>query len=140
VSGQVEEQFACRKCGTVHPNSHYPIDKRTGRKVYRRRICNRCKGAGQAARRKVIRAWVDGYKAAGACKRCGFSDPRALDFHHRDDTTKIFNVGDAVRIGYGLAEIQSEVAKCDLVCANCHRIEHHERREPTPTPRRPFFR
>lgn len=115
----------CRKCGEVHPSCSYPVDKRTPGRVYRRRICNRCKAAGQTARRREIRAWVEGYKAARTCTRCGFDDHRALDFHHRPGEEKRFNVGDAVRIGLGLAEIQAEVAKCDVVCANCHRIEHY---------------
>jgi hypothetical protein len=123
----VEDEVECRRCGAIHPASKYGVTNRVNGKVYRRRICGRCKQANQTARRREIRAWVEGYKAARACSRCGFSDFRALDFHHRPGEEKRFNVGDAVRVGLGLAEIQAEVAKCDLVCANCHRIEHHRR-------------
>jgi hypothetical protein len=65
-----------------------------------------------------LRPWLDGYKWGRCCSRCGFSDPRALDFHHRDSTTKSFNLGEAIWVGLGLKQIAAEVAKCDLVCAN----------------------
>jgi hypothetical protein len=79
-------------------------------------------------RRAKLREWLNEVKRAGVCVRCGFADHRALHYHHRDDATKVFNIGDSVRVGLSLAQIKAEVAKCDLLCANRHRIEHHERR------------
>lgn len=29
--------------------------------------------------------------------------------------------------GWGLKKVLEEIAKCDLICANCHAIEHYER-------------
>jgi len=38
--------------------------------------------------------------------------------------TKEFKVSEAVQRAYGLTlkRVQAEIAKCDVVCANCHRI------------------
>ena len=44
------------------------------------------------------------------------------DFHHRDPKTKEFEVGQILLHGWD--KIEAEVLKCDLVCANCHRIRH----------------
>ena len=36
---------------------------------------------------------------------------------------KLFNVG--TRIGNNLQSVLREIAKCDVVCANCHRVRTH---------------
>lgn len=63
----------------------------------------------------------------GSCVRpgCGYNEhPAALQFHHRDPTTKLFSMFRAVRnpSKYSWDDILSELDKCDLLCANCHFI------------------
>jgi hypothetical protein len=65
------------------------------------------------------------FDAAGIvpkCQRCGYDKcVAALDFHHRDPSTKLF----AVRAGkHTMAERVAEAHKCDVLCANCHRETH----------------
>lgn len=60
----------------------------------------------------------------GRCIRCGYAGHvAALVFHHRDPSTKGFaiSVDGAPRAWARLVE---ETAKCDLLCANCHREVH----------------
>lgn len=57
------------------------------------------------------------------CIRCGNDDKRVLQFHHRDKTTKDIQIGD---LGRNLDKLKIEAEKCDVVCANCHIIIHHE--------------
>lgn len=60
-----------------------------------------------------------------ACRECGIDDPRVLDFHHRDPDEKEFNIGrDAWKVSW--ERLVAETEKCDVLCANCHRIEHFE--------------
>ena len=62
------------------------------------------------------------------CADChGVFPPYVMDFDHLDATLKRFDVGRARK--YSLDEIKREIAKCELVCANCHRIRTHERRQ-----------
>lgn len=62
-------------------------------------------------------------KTGKACLHCGFDDPRALDFHHRDPDTKEFQISTkAWQVSW--ARLLAEVEKCDILCANCHRILH----------------
>ena len=49
-----------------------------------------------------------------------------MDFDHRDATTKTFIVSDIVNHS-GMKAILEEIAKCDLVCSNCHRIRTFSR-------------
>lgn len=72
------------------------------------------------------RAWLDAYLLEHPCEHCGEGDPVVLDFHHIDPATKIDNVSNLVRRGHGLQAIADEVAKCMVLCANCHRRLHHK--------------
>jgi hypothetical protein len=79
-------------------------------------------------------AWLDQLKAQPCmdCKRT--FPPECMDFDHRDPTNKLFNVSQAAISGRSLESVQAEVAKCDLVCACCHRIrtaKQHSRRPRT---------
>ncbi len=55
---------------------------------------------------------------------CGESHPAALQFHHRDPTTKLFTIGNAYSRYKSDEELENEIAKCDVLCGNCHRILH----------------
>ena len=70
------------------------------------------------------REWWPQFKSTLACVRCGESHPACLDFHHRDPAEKEMAVHQAVRRRLGRERILAEVAKCDVLCANCHRKHH----------------
>lgn len=74
-------------------------------------------------RRVEKKAWVDAYKAEHPCVKCGEADPVCLDFHHIDPTQKKFLIALAVARA-SLKRIQEEIAKCEILCANCHRKLH----------------
>ena len=56
------------------------------------------------------------------CIMCGFDNPLALEFHHRNPKEKEVNIGAITRIGWGKERILKEISKCEVLCANCHRI------------------
>ena len=64
-------------------------------------------------------------RLGGACLDCGYSkDTRALEFDHVPERgSKRGNITEMV----GRRGFEEELAKCDLVCANCHRIRTDER-------------
>ena len=54
------------------------------------------------------------------CMDCGVKYPHyVMDFDHRDPETKTKNISRMLTTS--VKTIMDEVAKCDLVCANCHR-------------------
>ena len=79
------------------------------------------KDYGLAHRRERF-AWIDEVKST-PCLDCGGRfPPECMDFDHRDPSEKLFNVSQAAVSGNSLESVKAEIAKCDLVCANCHRI------------------
>lgn len=80
-------------------------------------------------RRKEIAASVAAAKSS-PCLDCGVSYPACvMDFDHRPGEEKKFNVSTQVRSGASLSLIMAEIAKCDLVCSNCHRLRTARRNE-----------
>jgi hypothetical protein len=66
---------------------------------------------------------------AAPCADCrGRFPPCAMDFDHRDGTDKRYTVTRMVGRA-GTQRILAEVAKCDIVCANCHRRRTYVRRQ-----------
>jgi hypothetical protein len=64
---------------------------------------------------------------ATPCADCGIRYPYwVMDLDHRPGTVKLFTVADKY-VSYGMATVKAEVAKCDVVCANCHRQRTHTR-------------
>jgi len=91
---------------------------------YRHREWNRKRTLNRRARH---RAWVyEQKRRSDGCVRCDESDPACLDYHHRDDAAKEMTVSEMVTYGYSKAKLRAEMAKCNLLCANCHRKEHYE--------------
>lgn len=75
-----------------------------------------------SARRLRNRKHVRAIKETGSCVDCGIRDWRVLDFDHLPGVEKCFEISDSIGRGLSLKKIDSEIAKCELVCANCHRI------------------
>ncbi|HEV2755722.1 MAG TPA: hypothetical protein VG318_08090 [Actinomycetota bacterium] len=59
------------------------------------------------------------------CTDCGETDPVVLEFDHLRD--KRFNIGPKLAT-HAWEDILDEIAKCDVVCANCHRRRTARRR------------
>ena len=131
----------CTRCKVV--KSHDDFAKKAARKDGLQSICKDCmkiikKAHYEANKAKVIasnkvkrQAMVDkvwAYKQGKSCLDCSNSDPRVLEFDHTSDD-KSGNVSTMANNGCSWATIEAEIAKCDLVCANCHRIRTWERAE-----------
>ena len=76
-----------------------------------------------AAAKAVHRARVREHLTAAKdvpCADCGHRYPHyVMQFDHVRGV-KLFNLGDAAATGKTLKRIDEEIAKCDVVCANCH--------------------
>ncbi len=60
------------------------------------------------------------------CMDCHNSfPPECMDFDHRPGTIKFRKINTLSR--YSRSRLFNEITKCDLVCANCHRIRTKSR-------------
>ena len=101
----------CRPCKQVYDREYYQTNKpkmREQRKLTR-----------PEAKRRVQQA-VWNYLAEHPCP-CGETDPVVLEFDHRDPKEKIDSVCEMINRRFSLGKIMAEIAKCDVLCANCHR-------------------
>ena len=81
-------------------------------------------------RRKELQRWLVEVKSTLACIRCGENHPGCIDLHHRDPSEKEVEVALVVMVkGWSKARILKEIAKCDPLCANCHRKLHWDERQ-----------
>ncbi len=108
----------------------------TGRKIY---LCGECKkethkkfysdhkerrNEDTMKRMKKHKEFVEDLKK-NPCEDCGNVFPTCcMDFDHVDPTTKVKNI--SRMLGSSKDKILEEIKKCQLVCANCHRIRTHE--------------
>jgi len=75
----------------------------------------------------AVQQHVNLLKSYGVCAKCGHSfHPAAMDYHHRDPKKKETAISTLVNRGASIERIDEEIAKCDLMCSNCHRILHYE--------------
>ena len=58
-----------------------------------------------------------------SCTDCTENNPIVLDFDHKDGETKFKEVSILVSQGYSIEAIENEIKKCEVRCANCHRIK-----------------
>jgi hypothetical protein len=108
-------QSKCRSCQRDWYNNYY----QTFPKEKARLTSNTKKQRDKL--REIIRTAKD-----VPCLDCGVKYPYyVMDFDHLED--KIFNVGHMVGRGIPVSMVITEIAKCEVVCSNCHRERTHVR-------------
>jgi hypothetical protein len=74
---------------------------------------------------------INDYKAKTPCADCNKTyHPIVMDFDHCRGEKKLGEVGDMSGKASS-ARILTEMKKCELVCANCHRVRTFKRLRPT---------
>jgi hypothetical protein len=135
----------CEACGKHFPAKQFVAGRL--RSLYRRKFCLECSPFGdhntskkptepkdlkrrrrlevtlrylRKRRRERKQRLVD--LRGGRCEDCGYSKSvAALEFHHRDPRIKNFGLGN---FNGSWDRLLKEAAKCDLLCATCHRLRH----------------
>lgn len=104
------KQTCCKPCVKSINAVYYKIspEKNTARRAYSVRA------------RIISQQFVWDYLKSHPCVDCSEDDPIVLEFDHVSGT-KSFNISDAIRSAYSIGRIETELAKCEVRCANCHR-------------------
>jgi len=108
----------CRHCTRAQVRNHYHANR--GIYIFK------------ARKRKLAvilaqREWILSFLELHPCMDCGESDPKCLDFDHvrgkkRAAISRMLG-------NFGWSELEKEIAKCEVRCANCHRKRTAERRK-----------
>lgn len=144
----------CTKCGKVSNDYCFATYKKKNGITARRNICKECRNKYQQEnfdklqeyrktynrrkrsekrekdikRREEIKSVIDELKSKTPCKDCGqYFPPVAMDFDHVKGKNKA--ISSLVSGAYRLELILEEIKLCELVCACCHRVRTHKRKE-----------
>lgn len=71
-----------------------------------------------------LKKWLESQKIK--CSRCPEDYPATLKFHHRDPLQKEITLSRALRNGWSAERMEKEIAKCEVLCGNCHDKHHWE--------------
>ena len=128
IAGKIRSLYRrtfCLECSPFgdHNTSKMPLGLRSTEEAIKARRDRRREQFRQSLRKRRRKRKADLVAAyGGRCIDCGYATcPEELQFHYRDPSTKDFGLG---HFNGSLARLSAEAAKCDLVCANCHRIRH----------------
>lgn len=127
----------CTKCGVRKPLDQFPPVRRGAPRL--QSWCRACFAAANAtnyrkdaervktrvrsylaARRAEFRAKLVAYLREHPCVDCGEADILVLEFDHIREKTA--DVSTLLTGAHSWSRILSEIEKCDVRCANCHRI------------------
>lgn len=131
------ELFKCRGCGLVSGIQNFYKNKRRGAtefckicfKLHIKRVRENNPETYRLAgkrRKNRVRKFIYDYKLGKPCHDCGrIFPPHVMDFDHVNG--KSLNLSLAYQRQWSEERITEEINKCDLVCANCHRIRTQNR-------------
>lgn len=88
-------------------------------KVKSENQCKKCDTQESKSKQSSKRELLYRYLSDKVCVDCGVSDPVILEFDHLDPATKVNNISNMMSCSWSV--ILTEINKCDIVCANCHR-------------------
>ncbi len=109
----------CKTCKETLPETEFY----SAGNGYLRPECKLCKQKVELnAQRKRTRIYKE-WKSTLKCERCGYDDWRALQFHHTNNDKEV-NIASRCST-WSLKKVQEEASKCEVLCANCHQIEHY---------------
>lgn len=75
----------------------------------------------QKRHRIKVRKKLLAFLSTKKCIDCGEKDPIVLDFDHMNPDTKFKSISRMLSGHYSWQSVLSEIQKCEVRCANCHR-------------------
>jgi hypothetical protein len=78
---------------------------------------------------RLTKERYDDLMDGAVCTVCGESRRPVLEWHHLDPRLKRGNVSSLVHRGASWEVVQREIENAVVVCANCHKMLEHERRQ-----------
>lgn len=109
-----KRQTYCKECSNELGKENYHANKA--------RYFNNAK-----SRDKAMRDWIDQQKSVPCADCGGVFDPICMDFDHLPEYAKVMDISMMRRRRMAWDKIKAEIVKCEVVCANCHRLRSKSR-------------
>jgi hypothetical protein len=118
----------CNKCNEEKSLSSFTVRKSNGKLRHACKTClNKVSSERTIAWRQQVKVKLVEYFGS-KCLDCKYEGPPFMfDFDHRDPSKKEFSIS-AKGCTRSFDKLLAEASKCDLVCANCHRMRTHKQR------------
>lgn len=114
----------CNKCNKNLPENEFGKNGNGSRS-----ICKKCQSERIKQGQRETRDYIRSLKVK--CSKCGYDKCiEALEFHHKNPQEKDETLSRYSRRVFSSATkkmIDQEAAKCEILCANCHREEHSKK-------------
>ncbi len=114
----------CKYCQENKDENEFEVANIIKGKRYLRLKCKSCRLIDERSYQLSKRNWLREYKSKQTCTHCGSIDYRTFEFHHISND-KEANISSKI-YSWSIKRIEKEIAKCIVLCANCHRIEHYK--------------
>lgn len=126
-------RLPCCGCGRLRCRKWYGADECHGCRQKRSGVAKRKAQRWRENGRRLVKVRALREKLCSQpCADCGGLFPwYVMDFDHREPADKSFSLSRARSV----TQFLSESKKCDVVCANCHRIRTYRQREAGLIPR-----
>lgn len=126
----VKEKY-CPSCKKTKP-----LDDFHKRGAYPMGYCKVCQCSRVNKDKSLLRSnfkeIIQKAKSGKSCVDCGGVYPYwIMDFDHLDPKLKLFEISRASKYCHSVVDLVAEIAKCELVCANCHRYRHYVKHDGT---------
>ncbi len=108
----IKRAYHCKKCSREYIKKHYNNNKKYYLKKARRM---------EKENRERNFCFMIKFLKSHPCVDCGETDILVLELDHRDRHDKEYNISVLVTRGGSMDRLTSEIAKCEVRCANCHR-------------------
>ena len=107
----------CKDCQREYRKQHY----RSNKKYYKDKAKRNWQPIIDDNQRKIKKLLQ-----SSSCKDCGEKNWLVLEFDHLPQFTKSFNISTGMK-NFRWEKVLTEIKKCDIVCANCHRLRTQKR-------------
>ena len=116
-NGEIVYQYHCKQCQKTYSDEHYKQNKT--------HYINLAKERKSSYKQEMFSFLIE-YFRKNMCVDCGESNPIVLEFDHVRGK-KLNNISTMMMKMLPREVIMDEIEKCEVRCANCHRIKTAER-------------
>ena len=114
----IKRQYSCKLCRKQYHRQHYLNNKE--------KYCEQAVVSKRRIRAR-LKEYITSYLETHPCVDCGEDNFIVLEFDHVRGK-KEFCICEGTSAGYSISRVKKEIAKCEVRCANCHKIRHYNQR------------